>query len=116
MLGAIEIDVVAEQPVRRGGNGEGRNLKTPLTVVVLSFTSGDRGLKRGRVIMTASDRMVWQRNWRLNGPSGNYRGNRCLIINPPIFVLKRRKNADREHPPLAVTGSSSVYYYQHISG
>ncbi|MFQ7388407.1 MAG: hypothetical protein ACLRP3_05535 [Escherichia sp.] len=40
--------------------GEGRNLKTPLTVVSFYLSHQVyRGLKRGRVIMAASDQMVW---------------------------------------------------------
>ncbi|STL41658.1 solute-binding periplasmic protein [Escherichia coli] len=41
--------------------GEGRNLNTPLTVVSFYLSHQVyRGLKRGRVIMAASDQMVWQ--------------------------------------------------------
>lgn len=82
-----EIDVVAGTAIAaEAAMGEGRNLKTPLTVVSFYLSHQVyRGLKRGRVIMAASDQMVWQGNWRLSRPSGNYRGNRCLIMSAHRF-------------------------------
>ncbi|WP_414843245.1 hypothetical protein [Escherichia coli] len=82
-----EIDVVAGTAIAaEAAMGEGRNLKTPLTVVSFYLSHQVyRGLKRGRVIMAASDQMVWQGNWQLSRPSGNYRGNRCLIMSAHRF-------------------------------
>ncbi len=70
--------------------GEGRNLKTPLTVVSFIFLHQVyRGLKRGR-----SDYGCQRSNglaggtWQLSRPSGNYRGESVSDnVSPPILVL-----------------------------
>ncbi|SPZ86735.1 TMAO reductase system periplasmic protein TorT [Shigella boydii] len=101
-----EIDVVAGTAIAaEAAMGEGRNLKTPLTVVSFYLSHQVyRGLKRGRVIMAASDQMVWQGQ----SVSDN--------VSPPILVLTP-KNADREHirRSLSPGGFRPVYFYQHTS-
>lgn len=101
-----EIDVVAGTAIAaEAAMGEGRNLKTPLTVVSFYLSHQVyRGLKRGRVIMAASDQMVWQGQ----SVSDN--------VSPPILVLTP-KNADREHirRSLSPGGFLPVYFYQHTS-
>ncbi|XNM56101.1 substrate-binding domain-containing protein [Escherichia coli] len=56
-----EIDVVANRHCGRGGNGGRAYLENAAyRGVVLSFTSGVSRVEAGRVIMAASDQMVWQ--------------------------------------------------------
>lgn len=114
-----EIDVVAGTAIAaEAAMGEGRNLKTPLTVVSFYLSHQVyRGLKRGRVIMAVSDQMVWQgelaveqaiRQLQEQSVSDN--------VSPPILVLTP-KNADREHirRSLSPGGFRPVYFYQHTS-
>ncbi len=70
-----EIDVVAGTAIAaEAAMGEGRNLKTPLTVVSFYLSHQVyRGLKRGRVIMAASDQLVWQGELAVEQAVGNYR-------------------------------------------
>ncbi len=114
-----EIDVVAGTAIAaEAAMGEGRNLKTPLTVV--SFYLSHQvylGLKRGRVIMAASDQMVWQGELAVEQAIRQLQGQSVSDnVSPPILVLTP-KNADREHirRSLSPGGFRPVYFYQHTS-
>ncbi|HFV4297619.1 TPA: TMAO reductase system periplasmic protein TorT [Escherichia coli] len=114
-----EIDVVAGTAIAaEAAMGEGRNLKTPLTVV--SFYHSHqvyRGLKRGRVIMAVSDQMVWQGELAVEQAIRQLQGQSVSDnVSPPILVLTP-KNADREHirRSLSPGGFRPVYFYQHTS-
>ena len=114
-----EIDVVAGTAIAaEAAMGEGRNLKTPLTVVAF-FLSHQvyRGRKRGRVIMAASDQMVWQGELAVEQAIRQLQGQSVSDnVSPPILVLTP-KNADREHirRSLSPGGFRPVYFYQHTS-
>ena len=114
-----EIDVVAGTAIAaEAAMGEGRNLKTPLTVVSFYLSHQVyRGLKRGRVIMAASDQMVWQGELAVEQAIRQLQGQSVSDnVSPPILVLTP-KNADREHirRSLSPGGFRPVYYYQHTS-
>ncbi|EFS9592417.1 TMAO reductase system periplasmic protein TorT [Escherichia coli] len=114
-----EIDVVAGTAIAaEAAMGEGRNLKTPLTVVSFYLSHQVyRGLKRGRVIMAASDRMVWQGELAVEQAIRQLQGQSVSDnVSPPILVLTP-KNADREHirRSLSPGGFRPVYFYQHTS-
>ncbi|MEF4141437.1 TMAO reductase system periplasmic protein TorT [Escherichia coli] len=114
-----EIDVVAGTAIAaEAAMGEGRNLKTPLTVVSFYLSHQVyRGLKRGRVIMAASDKMVWQGELAVEQAIRQLQGQSVSDnVSPPILVLTP-KNADREHihRSLSPGGFRPVYYYQHTS-
>ncbi|CSR95952.1 TMAO reductase system periplasmic protein TorT [Shigella sonnei] len=98
--------------------GEGRNLKTPLTVVSFYLSHQVyRGLKWGRVIMAASDQMVWQGELAVEQAIRQLQGQSVSDnVSPPILVLTP-KNADREHirRSLSPGGFRPVYFYQHTS-
>lgn len=94
-----EIDVVAGTAIAaEAAMGEGRNLKTPLTVVSFYLSHQVyRGLKRGRVIMAASDQMVWQGELAVEQAIRQLQGQSVSDnVSPPILVMTP-KNADREH-------------------
>ncbi|EOZ8939464.1 TMAO reductase system periplasmic protein TorT [Escherichia coli] len=95
-----------------------RNLKTPLTVVSFYLSHQVyRGLKRGRVIMAASDQMVWQGELAVEQAIRQLQGQSVSDnVSPPILVLTP-KNADREHirRSLSPGGFRPVYFYQHTS-
>lgn len=94
-----EIDVVAGTAIAaEAAMGEGRNLKTPLTVVSFYLSHQVyRGLKRGRVIMAVSDQMVWQGELAVEQAIRQLQGQSVSDnVSPPILVLTP-KNADREH-------------------
>lgn len=82
-----EIDVVAGTAIAaEAAMGEGRNLKTPLTVVSFYLSHQVyRGLKRGRGLWLPAIKWSGRGNWRLSRPSGNYRGNRFLIMSAHRF-------------------------------
>ena len=114
-----EIDVVAGTAIAaEAAMGEGRNLKTPLTVV--SFYLSHQvygGLQRGRVIMAASDQMVWQGELAVEQAIRQLQGQSVSDnVSPPILVMTP-KNADREHirRSLSPGGFRPVYFYQHTS-
>ncbi|RIG32771.1 TMAO reductase system periplasmic protein TorT [Shigella boydii] len=114
-----EIDVVAGTAIAaEAAMGEGRNLKTPLTVVSFYLSHQVyRGLKRGRVIMAASDQMVWQGELAVEQAIRQLQGQSVSDnVSPPILVLTP-KNADREHirRSLSPGGFRPVYFYQHTS-
>ncbi len=114
-----EIDVVAGTAIAaEAAMGEGRNLKTPLTVVSFYLSHQVyRGLKRGRVIMAACDQMVWQGELAVEQAIRQLQGQSVSDnVSPPILVLTP-KNADREHirRSLSPGGFRPVYYYQHTS-
>ena len=86
-----EIDVVAGTAIAaEAAMGEGRNLKTPLTVV--SFYLSHQAIRQ------------------LQGQSVSDN------VSPPILVMTP-KNADREHirRSLSPGGFRPVYFYQHTS-
>ncbi|MFP2605437.1 TMAO reductase system periplasmic protein TorT [Escherichia marmotae] len=114
-----EIDVVAGTAIAaEAAMGEGRNLKTPLTVVSFYLSHQVyRGLKRGRVIMAASDQMVWQGELAVEQAIRQLQGQSVSDnISPPILILTP-KNADRKHirRSLSPGGFRPVYFYQHTS-
>ncbi|EGB58454.1 TMAO reductase system periplasmic protein TorT [Escherichia coli] len=114
-----EIDVVAGTAIAaEAAMGEGRNLKTPLTVVSFYLSHQVyRGLKRGRVIMAVSDQMVWQGELAVEQAIRQLQGQSVSDnVSPPILVLTP-KNADREHirRSLSLGGFRPVYFYQHTS-
>ncbi|CSQ09680.1 TMAO reductase system periplasmic protein TorT [Shigella sonnei] len=114
-----EIDVVAGTAIAaEAAMGEGRNLKTPLTVVSFYLSHQVyRGLKWGRVIMAASDQMVWQGELAVEQAIRQLQGQSVSDnVSPPILVLTP-KNADREHirRSLSPGGFRPVYFYQHTS-
>ncbi|HFH2617815.1 TPA: TMAO reductase system periplasmic protein TorT [Escherichia coli] len=114
-----EIDVVAGTAIAaEAAMGEGRNLKTPLTVVSFYLSHQVyRGLKRGRVIMAAIDQMVWQGELAVEQAIRQLQGQSVSDnVSPPILVLTP-KNADREHirRSLSPGGFRPVYFYQHTS-
>ncbi|EFJ9297755.1 TMAO reductase system periplasmic protein TorT [Escherichia coli] len=114
-----EIDVVAGTAIAaEAAMGEGRNLKTPLTVVSFYLSHQVyRGLKRGRVIMAAGDQMVWQGELAVEQAIRQLQGQSVSDnVSPPILVLTP-KNADREHirRSLSPGGFRPVYFYQHTS-
>lgn len=114
-----EIDVVAGTAIAaEAAMGEGRNLKTPLTVVSFYLSHQVyRGLKRGRVIMAASAQMVWQGELAVEQAIRQLQGQSVSDnVSPPILVLTP-KNADREHirRSLSPGGFRPVYFYQHTS-
>ncbi|WP_126750304.1 TMAO reductase system periplasmic protein TorT [Escherichia coli] len=114
-----EIDVVAGTAIAaEAAMGEGRNLKTPLTVVSFYLSHQVyRGLKRGRVIMASSDQMVWQGELAVEQAIRQLQGQSVSDnVSPPILVLTP-KNADREHirRSLSPGGFRPVYFYQHTS-
>lgn len=114
-----EIDVVAGTAIAaEAAMGEGRNLKTPLTVVSFYLSHQVyRGLKRGRVIMAVSDQMVWQGELAVEQAIRQLQGQSVSDnVSPPILVLTP-KNADREHirRSLSPGGFRPVYFYQHTS-
>ncbi|EJW3462517.1 TMAO reductase system periplasmic protein TorT [Shigella flexneri] len=114
-----EIDVVAGTAIAaEAAMGEGRNLKTPLTVVSFYLSHQVyRGLKQGRVIMAASDQMVWQGELAVEQAIRQLQGQSVSDnVSPPILVLTP-KNADREHirRSLSPGGFRPVYFYQHTS-
>ena len=114
-----EIDVVAGTAIAaEAAMGEGRNLKTPLTVVSFYLSHQVyRGLKRGRVIMADSDQMVWQGELAVEQAIRQLQGQSVSDnVSPPILVMTP-KNADREHirRSLSPGGFRPVYFYQHTS-
>ena len=114
-----EIDVVAGTAIAaEAAMGEGRNLKTPLTVVSFYLSHQVyRGLKRGRVIMAVSDQMVWQGELAVEQAIRQLQGQSVSDnVSPPILVLTP-KNADREHirRSLSPGGFRPVYFYKHTS-
>ena len=114
-----EIDVVAGTAIAaEAAMGEGRNLKTPLTVVSFYLSHQVyRGLKRGRVSMAASDQMVWQGELAVEQAIRQLQGQSVSDnVSPPILVMTP-KNADREHirRSLSPGGFRPVYFYQHTS-
>ena len=114
-----EIDVVAGTAIAaEAAMGEGRNLKTPLTVVSFYLSHQVyRGLKRGRVIMAVSDQMVWQGELAVEQAIRQLQGQSVSDnVSPPILVMTP-KNADREHirRSLSPGGFRPVYFYQHTS-
>ncbi|ENR5391494.1 TPA: TMAO reductase system periplasmic protein TorT [Providencia rettgeri] len=110
-----DIDVVVGTAIAaEAAMGEGRNLTKPLNIVSFYLSHQVyRGLKRGRIIMAASDQMVWQGELVIEQaikvlqkqPVPNN-------ISPPILVLTQQ-NADSEHlrNSLSPGGFRPVYQY-----
>lgn len=98
--------------------GEGRNLPVPLTVVSFYLSHQvNRGLKRGKIIMAASDQMVWQGELAIQQAVNVLQGHPVPDnISPPILVLTPQ-NAGSEHVrrSLSPGGFRPVYLYQHTS-
>ena len=114
-----DVDVVAGTAIAaEAAMGERRNQGSPLTVVSFYLSHQVyRGLKRDRVIMAASDQMVWQ------GELAVQQAIRVLQkqpvpdnISPPILVLTP-KNVDsqRVKRSLSPGGFRPVYLYQYTS-
>ena len=114
-----EIDVVAGTAIAaEAAMGEGRNLKTPLTVVSFYLSHQVyRGLKRGRVIMAVSDQMVWQGELAVEQAIRQLQGQSVSDNVSPTILVLTPKNADREHirRSLSPGGFRPVYFYQHTS-
>ena len=114
-----DIDVVAGTAIAaEAAMGERRNLATPLTVVSFYLSHQVyRGLKRGRVLMAASDQMVWQGQLAVEQAINVLQGRNVPDnVSPPILVLTP-ENADSKHSrsSLSPGGFRPVYLYQHTS-
>lgn len=97
--------------------GEGRNLKTPLTVVSFYLSHQVyRGLKRGRVIMAASDQMVWQGELAVEQAIRQLQGQSVSDnVSPPILVLTPKMPTVNIFAARCHRGFRPVYFYQHTS-
>jgi protein TorT len=114
-----DADVVAGTAIAaEAAMGERRNLSTPLTVVSFYLSHQVyRGLKRERIIMAASDQMVWQGELAIQQAIRVLQGQPVPEnISPPILVLTP-KNADSQHVrrSLSPGGFRPVYLYQYTS-
>ncbi|MEG1120562.1 MAG: TMAO reductase system periplasmic protein TorT [Citrobacter sp.] len=114
-----DADVVAGTAIAaEAAMGERRNLSTPLTVVSFYLSHQVyRGLKRERIIMAASDQMVWQGELAIQQAIRVLQGQPVPDnISPPILVLTP-KNADSQHVrrSLSPGGFRPVYLYQYTS-
>ena len=98
--------------------GEKRNQGTPLPVVSFYLSHQVyRGLKRERIIMAASDQMVWQGELAIQQAIRVLQGQPVREnISPPILVLTP-KNADSQHVQRSLSpgGFRPVYLYQYTS-
>lgn len=114
-----DVDVVAGTAIAaEAAMGEKRNQGTPLTVVSFYLSHQVyRGLKRERIIMAASDQMVWQGELAIQQAIRVLQGQPVAEnISPPILVLTP-KNADSQHVQhsLSPGGFRPVYLYQYTS-
>jgi protein TorT len=94
--------------------GEKRNLAKPLNIVSFYLSHQVyRGLKRGRIIMAASDQMVWQGELVIEQAINVLKGSGVPDnISPPILILTQQ-NADSEHLRCSLSpgGFRPVYQY-----
>ena len=114
-----DVDVVAGTAIAaEAAMGEKRNQGTPLTVVSFYLSHQVyRGLKRERIIMAASDQMVWQGELAIQQAIRVLQGQPVPEnISPPILVLTP-KNADSQHVQRSLSpgGFRPVYLYQYTS-
>lgn len=114
-----DADVVAGTAIAaEAAMGERRNQGTPLTVVSFYLSHQVyRGLKRERIIMAASDQMVWQGELAIQQSIRVLQGQSVPEnISPPILVLTP-KNADSRHVQRSLSpgGFRPVYLYQYTS-
>ena len=114
-----DADVVAGTAIAaEAAMGEKRNPGTPLTVVSFYLSHQVyRGLKRERIIMAASDQMVWQGELAIQQAIRVLQGQPVPEnISPPILVLTP-KNADSQHVQRSLSpgGFRPVYLYQYTS-
>ena len=114
-----DVDVVAGTAIAaEAAMGEKRNPGTPLTVVSFYLSHQVyRGLKRERIIMAASDQMVWQGELAIQQAIRVLQGQPVPEnISPPILVLTP-KNADSQHVKCSLSpgGFRPVYLYQYTS-
>ena len=114
-----DADVVAGTAIAaEAAMGERRNQGTPLTVVSFYLSHQVyRGLKRERIIMAASDQMVWQGELAIQQAIRVLQGQSVPEnISPPILVLTS-KNADSWHVQRSLSpgGFRPVYLYQYTS-
>lgn len=114
-----EVDVVAGTAIAaEAAMGEKRNPGTPLTVVSFYLSHQVyRGLKRERIIMAASDQMVWQGELAIQQAIRVLQGQPVPEnISPPILVLTP-KNADSQHVQRSLSpgGFRPIYLYQYTS-
>lgn len=114
-----DADVVAGTAIAaEAAMGERRNQGTPLTVVSFYLSHQVyRGLKRERMIMAASDQMVWQGELAIQQSIRVLQGQSVPEnISPPILVLTP-KNADSRHVQRSLSpgGFRPVYLYQYTS-
>ncbi|EPO5274326.1 TMAO reductase system periplasmic protein TorT [Citrobacter braakii] len=114
-----DVDVVAGTAIAaEAAMGEKRNQGAPLTVVSFYLSHQVyRGLKRERIIMAASDQMVWQGELAIQQAIRVLQGQPVPEnISPPILVLTP-KNADSQHVKCSLSpgGFRPVYLYQYTS-
>lgn len=114
-----DADVVAGTAIAaEAAMGERRNQGTPLTVVSFYLSHQVyRGLKRERIIMAASDQMVWQGELAIQQAIRVLQGQSVPEnISPPILALTS-KNADSRHVQRSLSpgGFRPVYLYQYTS-
>jgi protein TorT len=114
-----DADVVAGTAIAaEAAMGERRNQGTPLTVVSFYLSHQVyRGLKRKRIIMAASDQMVWQGELAIQQAIRVLQGQQVPEnISPQILVLTS-KNADSRHVQRSLSpgGFRPVYLYQYTS-
>ena len=114
-----DADVVAGTAIAaEAAMGEKRNQGAPLTVVSFYLSHQVyRGLKRERIIMAASDQMVWQGELAIQQAIRVLQGQPVPEnISPPILVLTP-KNADSQHVKCSLSpgGFRPVYLYQYTS-
>lgn len=114
-----EIDVVAGTAIAAEvAMGEGRNRDAPLTIVSFYLSHQVwRGLKRGRILVAASDQMVWQGELAVEQALRVLQGVAAPDnISPPILLLTRRNaSSARVRRSLSPLGFRPVYLYQHTS-
>ncbi|HBZ16480.1 TMAO reductase system periplasmic protein TorT [Candidatus Pantoea floridensis] len=98
--------------------GEGRNRTTPLEIASFYLTHQVyRGLKRDRIVVAASDQMVWQGELAVEQAVRVLQGQRVPDnISPPILILTA-KNSNSAGVALSLSppGFRPVYFYQRTS-
>ena len=113
-----EIDALPERPLRQRRQwGRAQPENAAYRGAFYLSHQVYRGLKRGRVIMAASDQMVWQGELAVEQAIRQLQGQSVSDnVSPPILVMTP-KNADREHirRSLSPGGFRPVYFYQHTS-
>ncbi|MDY0927753.1 TMAO reductase system periplasmic protein TorT [Enterobacter sp. CFBP8995] len=114
-----EINLVAGTAIAAEvAMGEGRNRAAPLKVASFYLTHQVyRGLKRDRILMAASDQMVWQGELAVEQAVRVLQGQDVPDnISPPILVLTpENSNSARVALSLSPPGFRPVYFYQRTS-